>query len=562
MRSIDFSRTEAKSIINISQDYLKNKQNKPRFELLYENSSIHNKKLDLMRAKDYFNKQEKMIPVITKKAQEINRPKDLFFKRLYTYDRVDKDKETKNSIDLNEKEKKSKEKRKNDENNKENGNNNKSDITSSEKNNKYISQKTNYNNDEEDSLYIINDKKKNEEHKKLYKSNNLKNKNIFFLFKPSIDKNSEKIASKIKTKSKDRLLSLSETQKQNLNDILTKREKINEKKIKKEKEKELFKLNNNTYRPYVKNNKRKWVDKLYENGINSIKLKQEKYNNEKMKNENEYLKYSYSPNINRNISYTNIFKSKNYSTNFSNTKNTKSLNINSNRNRSGSSYKSIPKTSIYERNIKWKNIIEEKNKKLKEKLKNNILNESDYNFSPNLNNSIMQTDMSFIKNNMIEYETFLDKYNYSKYKKKLDKVNYRKTNIPPKKIYQKKLVVEFVSECDSKCPTNSGTIKITCDKRPINEIHRNRQKLKINDFFEGNIKLKSNKFFKENNCENDNKYIFLDKNQNMGKERKERLSSYTKKNDNIKNRNDESNLSFFNAINSMINLYEFIFNNY
>ena len=177
----------------------------------------------------------------------------------------------------------------------------------------------------------------------------------------------------------------------------------------------------------------------------------------------------------------------------------------------------------------------------------------------------MQTDISFIKKNMIEYETFLDKYNYSKYKKKLDKINYRKTNIPPKKIYQKKLVVEFVSECDSKCPTNSGTIKITCDKRPINEIHRNRKKLKINDFFEGNINLKSNKFFKENIIENDNKYVFIEKKQTIGKER---LSSFTKiidqndkndkknKNDNIMIRNDESNLSFFNAINSMINKIE------
>lgn len=37
--------------------------------------------------------------------------------------------------------------------------------------------------------------------------------------------------------------------------------------------KKLFKLNNNTYKPYVKDNKRKWVDRLYEKGINSIKQK-------------------------------------------------------------------------------------------------------------------------------------------------------------------------------------------------------------------------------------------------------------------------------------------------
>ena len=274
-----------------------------------------------------------------------------------------------------------------------------------------------------------------------------------------------------------------------------------------------------------------------------------------MKNEKEYLKYSYSPIINRNSTYTNFFKSKNYSTNYSNIKNSKSLNINSKRNSSNNknNISSYPKTNIYERNKKWKDLVDEKNNKLKENLKNNLLNNNDYNFTPTLNNTIMQTDISFIKKNMIEYETFLDKYNYSKYKKKLDKVIYRRINIPPKKTYPKKLVVEFVSECDSKCPTNSGTIKLTCDKRPINEIHKNRKKLKINDFFEGDIKLKSNVFFKENNNDNKNEHIFFDKSQSIGKVG---LKPYVNRNNNIIYRNDENNLSFFNAINNLINEIE------
>ena len=145
-------------------------------------------------------------------------------------------------------------------------------------------------------------------------------------------------------------------------------------------------------------------------------------------------------------------------------------------------------------------------------------------------------------------------------KKSLIKVLYRKINIPPKKIYQKKLVIEFVSECDSKCPTNSGTVKLTCDKRPINEIHRNREKLKINDFFEGDINLQSkvvfdndkyNKYNKNNkNNENGNEYIIFDKNKSIGKER---LKPYINKNDKIIYRNDGANLSFFNAVNSIIN---------
>ena len=543
MRSIDFSHSEVKNKINISQDYYKNKDNRPRFELLYENSSILNKKLDLMRAKNYYENQEKMIPVISKKAQEINRPKELFFKRLYNSNsNIVK---SNNKSTLNNDDKKGKSDKKKYKNKKKDNENHKISFST----------EVNKNNDKdnnEDSLYIINNKEKNEEYKKLYKSKNMKNNNIFFLFKPSINKNSKKIANKIKVKSKERLISLSAKQKNILNDIVKKREKIKERNLKIEKEKELFKLNNNTYKPLVKMNKRKWVDKLYEKGINDIRKKEEKAKNEKIKIENEYLKYSFSPTINHNYTYTNFFKEKSYSTNFSKKQNKRNLKTNSYRN-SNKSDLSNYKTSIYERNKKWKNLIEEKKNKLKTKLKTDILNDSDYKFSPNLNNDIMETDISFIGKNMIEYETFLDKYNYSKYKKKLDKVNYRKTNIPPKKIYPKKLVVEFVSECDSKCPTNSGTIKLTCDKRPIKEIHRNREKLKTNDFFESNINLQSNVFFNNNKFNNDNEYIIFDKNKSLGKDR---FYSYINKKEDIIYRNSSYNLSFFNAVNSLINKIE------
>ena len=549
MRSIDFSHSEAKIPINISQDYYyKNKENRSRFELLYENSTILNKKLDLMRAKNYYEKQEKMIPVISKKAQEINRPKDLFFKRLYNSNTNKIKKDNNNYVN-----KKGKEKNNNKTPKKEKKNKNDNNSFSSANNN------NNKINDDEESLYIINNKEKNEEYKKLYKSPNLKKNNIFFLFKPTIDNNSKLIASKIKTKPKERLISFSTSQKINLNNILKEREMIKEQKLKEAKEKTLFKLNNNTYKPNVKNNKRKWIDKLYENGLNSMKQKEEKAKNEKLKNENEYLKYSFSPLINHNYSYTNFYKSKNYSTNntYINNRNL-NLNTNTKRNKTNNKIsKSFSKTSIYVRNKKWKDLIEEKKTKLKNKLKNKLINETDYCFTPSLNNNIMETDISFIGKNMIEYETFLDKYNYSKYKKKLDKVIYRRINIPPKKIYQKKLVVEFVSECDSKCPTNSGTIKLTCDKRPINEIHRNREKLKINDFFGEDINLQSKVFFDNNkynkNNENGNEYIIFDKNKSIGKEG---LNPYINKNDKIIYRNDGANLSFFNAVNNIINKIE------
>ena len=267
-----------------------------------------------------------------------------------------------------------------------------------------------------------------------------------------------------------------------------------------------------------------------------MKMKEEKIKNEKIKKDNEYLKYSYSPIINRNSSYMNIYKIKN------NTINTSKSKI-SNNSQKMSKSKANSTINIYERTTKWKNLVEAKNKKLKNNLDNKVLNDSNCCFTPNLNKSIMETDISFIGKNIIEYETFLDKYNYKKYKKKLD----TRINEPPKHIYQKKFVVEFIS--DSNCPTNSGTIKLSFDKRPINEIHKNREKLKINDFFERNIKLQSDNFFKENNNKNNNDYFFLDINQNTGKDGLKYYLEHKK----MINRNENGSLSFFNAVNSIIN---------
>ena len=115
--------------------------------------------------------------------------------------------------------------------------------------------------------------------------------------------------------------------------------------------------------------------------------------------------------------------------------------------------------------------------------------------------------------------------------------------------------MEFVSECDSNLQTNSGTIKLSYDKRPINEIHKNREKLKISDFFGNDVKLETNVFFQGN---------LLDENfQKQKNELKEKIDMIKKeqinkkKRDNIsKSRNDGKSLSFFNAVNSIVNKIE------
>ena len=493
MKSNEISRKGSKvQETTKSQENQKSHLKLNRFDLLYENALIMKKKLDLIRAKNYFEMQERMIPAISKRAKQINRPKELFYKRLYN-SHLNKNKEKLRKA------KATKEK--------------------TDKNTLSV---------DEDGLYIINNKAKNEAFRKLYKSSNLA-KSVSFNFTPTINDNSRKIASRIKTNSKERLLSLSEKQKQNLKEIQEKREKKKEMLMKEQKEKELFKLNNNTYKPMVNVQRRKWVDKLYEKGINSIKEKQEKTKNEMIRKEKEYLNYPFAPKLNRSYTYMTIFKAKNFGK----------------KNRRGGLTTSTP--DVYERNKKWKDFIEKKNDRIRTDIKKDKLNDSENYFSPNLNTKIMGTDISFIGKNRIEYETFLSQYNYSMYKKKLEIVNYRKINIPPKKRYKKNLVVEFVSEFDSNCPTNSGTIKQTMDRRPLLEIQKNREKLKISDFFEGNPKLQSSAYFKENKGDDDDDIY---NNKSYGA-----INLYVKNKNKryCKNRNDNANLSFFKAVNSLVN---------
>ena len=417
-RKDEFSNSNTKYSIRHSKDNLQ--QKKSRFEYLYENSSIHDKRLELVRAKDYFKKQERMTPCISQKSKNLNRPKELFYKRLYKLDNTSSD-ISKLKGSKQEKEKTTMK-----------SNNN---IESSEEKDKNKIIK------EEENLYIKDNKKKNDEFKKYYNLPNFKSRNTTFLFKPKINNKSKLIASKLKTSSSERLFTLSLKQKENLNVIFLKKRKEKEKKLKLEKEKQIFKMNNYTYKPNIKNNKRKWVDKLYEKGINSIKKREEEIKKEKLLNEKEYLQYPYSPVINHNnYSYSYINKSNNISINSSNTKvYQKRIYRNNSLNRMAYNQNSkFNKTTVYERNINWKKLIDKKREELKKRISNdNSLTLEESFLNQQSNKEIMNTDISFIKKNYIEYETFLDRYNYKLIKKNLDKINYRKKNIPPKKIYAK-----------------------------------------------------------------------------------------------------------------------------
>ena len=523
-RKNEFSKSNFKYDLNIDKDNSKPK--KTRFEILYENSSIHDKKLDLIRAKIYFNQQERMIPDITKKSKNINRKRELFYKRLYQSD-------NETSFEISKIKQKNKEK-------------NKLKLSSEIKSIK-TDKETEKNNSvsensfrDEKNLYIINNKEKNAKHKKFYKTSKIKSRNSFFVFQPILNNNSKYLASKMKTNSNQRLFSLSLSEKQNLKTISQKRQQTLELLLKSEKEKKMFKINK-TYKPNVKMNKRKWVDKLYEKGINSIKKKEEEAKKERLLNENEYLQYSFTPKINHNYSYTCFNKSCNISIEQSKKNKRKRLynNLSFNRN---NKILYINNSSVYERNKTWKKLVDKKKEALRKKLNDdNSLISDERRINKKSDDEILKTDESFIKKHVIEYQTFLDKYNQQIIKKNLDKINYRKKNIPPKKIYAKKLVIEYVNECDSNCQTNDGTVKFYCDKRPINNINKNRDELKISDFFKDDIKLETKNF-------NNQQEYFI----NLNKSQNDRNNIVAPKN----TKNYTNNLSFYNAVNNLINKIE------
>ena len=351
-RKDEISQLNSKYNLSISENNLKPK--KTRFEILYENSSIHDKKLDFIKAKIYFNQQERMIPDITQKSKNINRKRELFYKRLYQSD-------NEISTEVNKIKHKNKEK-------------NKLKLSREIKSNK-INKETEKNNSisekslkDEENLYIINNKEKNEKHKKFYKSSKIKSRNSSFIFQPIINNNSRYLASKMKTNSIQRLFSLSLREKENLKIISQTRQEKLELLLKSEKEKKLFKINNR-YKPNVKMNKKKLVDKLYEKGINSIKRKEEETKKERLLNEKEYLQYSFTPKINHNYSFNCFNKSNDASFDQSNKNNQKRLYNNLSFNRDNKILH-INNSSFYERNKTWKELVDKKKEALRKKLNN------------------------------------------------------------------------------------------------------------------------------------------------------------------------------------------------
>ena len=293
--------------------------------------------------------------------------------------------------------------------------------------------------DEKSLLDNYKNKVKNTKYDKFYNINKTRNKQsqINFSFHPLLNKKSINIAESLPIKSKERLESLSK------NEEMRKKEILDERKIKEENKNNKYNIIKSSQ--LIKENKR--CSYLYLKAMESIKKKEDLYRKEEKKKKNLYKNYSFQPIINKNFSNKNIIKSKSFS-------------------------------DIYTRNKIWKTNVTNKTLKLKEY--NKKKDQSNYTFSPRINESIMDIDSSFIQSNITEYISFINQYNEKEKKKLYEKkqayINFNTRN-------PKKILIGFEDEKSMNLIMDKTKINKTKASSSINEIEKQRNILKTSNFF-------------------------------------------------------------------------------
>ncbi len=293
--------------------------------------------------------------------------------------------------------------------------------------------------DEKSLLDNYKNKVKNTKYDKFYNINKTRNKlsQINFSFHPLLNKKSINIAESLPIKSKERLESLSK------NEEMRKKEILDERKIKEENKNNKYNIIKSSQ--LIKENKR--CSYLYLKAMESIKKKEDLYRKEEKKKKNLYKNYSFQPMTNKNFSNKNIIKSKSFS-------------------------------DIYTRNKIWKTNVTNKTLKLKEY--NKKKDQSNYTFSPRINESIMDIDSSFIQSNITEYISFINQYNEKEKKKLYEKkqayINFNTRN-------PKKILIGFEDEKSMNLIMDKTKINKTKASSSINEIEKQRNILKTSNFF-------------------------------------------------------------------------------
>lgn len=219
-------------------------------------------------------------------------------------------------------------------------------------------------------------------------------------------------------------------------------------------------------------------NKLYEDGLISMKKKREKSIEAKIKKENEYKNYSFSPSINTNAP---SFKNNGYYNQ------QKKAIENSKQEEKTERYR---KKNIYERNKIWKqNIEEKKRKQIMMRLKKS---EQKIQFKPSINDCIMKTDEDFINKNSIEYQAFMDKNNIKKIKENIygGCGHYSKNFIASNNQIKHNSKLKFSSGLKEKTNINNknqdNNKKQISNNKKIFDIKSCREKYGLCDFFQNN----------------------------------------------------------------------------
>ena len=236
---------------------------------------------------------------------------------------------------------------------------------------------------------------------------------------------------------------------------------------------------------FPKNFENKRYNKLYFEGLISMKVKLEKSMEEKRKKDDEYKNYSYSP-----ILYTHSSKIKNEK------KKNQNKSINKNNNNKLNLKNRNKLNDIYERNKIWKQNIEAKNKK---KILKTKKIETNAKFTPSINDCIMKTDESFINKNSIEYQAFIEKLNLKQIKENLYAKNQRNNFRYDKNKIKNSIEVKKKNAINNNKNREMKRFR-SFNNREIYNIFNCRKKYGLNDFFNGNeYETTSNNYFFNDN---------------------------------------------------------------
>ena len=355
----------------------------------------------------------------------------------------------------------------------------------------------------ETRLYYNNNNNNNESNDNIYYKKRTLSKDNLNTFKPKLNKNSLKIANKLEPASQ-RLIKNKKRKNNNENYYNKCKEIYNN----------IYNNNNNFNYNFTnrsnsispKNSKSKesikHCNELYNKGIENMQKKEKNYKQKLINKQEEYKKFSYKPNINKNspLIEKNI------------TKKNSSVDNNNNNNK---------KTDIYTKQCEWKKKLQNENKRKKEIYEKN--NFKDCTFKPNISQLNIQNDEKFIMKNLQQMN---------------DYVNKRRENIKKQKEYE-----EYKNKRLGKISNHS--LKPTIPKEfefQTRERSHSKNKNKFED-------RKNNYTFFNYNYNNNNFHDFNNNNNNN-------INEYQNYNNNNFNFNNNNNLNFSN--NSLFGEQQFI----